>query len=800
MAGRGLEDMRVLELGAGVSAAFAARQFADHGADVVKLEEPEGDWSRRRGPFPGDVADPERSGLYLALNTNKRGACLDLESANGRNELLRLIDWADVVVHNYSRTRAIALGIDPATLEQRRPDLVILSLTPFGASGPHADYVAEELTVSCAGGWASLCPAATSRTDLPPLKVFGHQCAFMSGVAGAAVAMAAYSAAKESGVGEYIDFSEQAYTASVLENAVPLYTYRGEVATRYGTRILVPWKIFECRDGSLFIACMEADQWERLAGVMGNPEWSTLEVFASPRARGENQDMLHHFIQEWLADQSVFEVFHELQRNRVCASPVMTLSQMSASDQLKARSFFSDVEHSGAGRVTHFAPTVPTTRGRPEIRVGAPRLGEHTEEVLAGSLARPMEFAPTGKTKAPLEGVRVADLSWAWAGPFCAMNLAHMGADVIRFESEGRPDLYRRLPLHPEGVPRTLNTVGMFNQWNQGKRSVALNLAEQRARELLLEFVEACDVVVENYATGVMDRLGLGYEVLAERNPGIILASISGYGETGPLRNYMGYGPSIPPLTGLSASTGFIGGGPSEVGVSMPDPNAGITAAFEICAALEARKKTGHGEHLDVSLWEATAAFSIEGWMAFAMNGTEPTRQGNRDPWMSPHGCFPTRGDDEWISIACASDEAWRELCEVIAPDLKSEARFDSLADRKGNEDALEKALALRTQEHDRWELTRALQARGIAAFPAQTPKDLVEDPHLNARGFFERLPHPEVGVRTHAGIPYRLDRRANGVRSAAPVLGADTEAVISEVLGLSNEEILALRESKVLF
>ncbi|MCP4035503.1 MAG: CoA transferase, partial [bacterium] len=620
-------------------------------------------------------------------------------------------------------------GIDPAHLEQHRPDLVSLSITPFGATGPYADYHAEELTVSSGGGWANLCPAATGRTDLPPLKVFGHQCAFMSGVAGATVAMAAYSAARESGIGEHIDFSEQAYTASVLENAIPLYTYRGEVAMRYGARVLAPWSIFECRDGSLFIGCMESDQWERLAQIMGNPEWSALEVFATPRGRGENQDMLHHFIQEWLTDRSAFEVFHELQRNRVCAAPVMSLTQIAESEQLQARAFFAEVEHTGAGRLKHIAPTVLTSEGRPPIRRGAPGLGEHTQEVLGDLSVAQAPRTPSGEIRQPLEGVRVADLSWAWAGPFCAMNLAHLGADVVRFESAGRPDLYRRVPLHPQDVTRTLNTVGMFNQWNQGKRSVCLNLAEPRARALLLDFIETCDVVVENFATGVMDRLGLGYEVLTQRNPRIILASISGYGETGPLRHYMGYGPSIPPLTGLSAATGFVGGGPREVGISMPDPTAGITAAFEICTALEQCSRTGRGKHLDVSLWEATAAFSVEAWMAFAMNGTEPTRQGNRDPWMSPHGCFPTRGDDEWISIACASDEAWCALSEELAPELASDSRFATLADRKSNEDPLEEELSVHTQQRERWELTRALQERGIAAFPALTPRDVTLDP-----------------------------------------------------------------------
>jgi crotonobetainyl-CoA:carnitine CoA-transferase CaiB-like acyl-CoA transferase len=799
MSGASLTEMRVLELGGGVSAALAARLLGDHGADVVKLEEPEGDRSRRRGPFPGGTRDPEQSGLFLGLNTNKRGVRVDLASREGRGELLHLIDWADVVIHSCDRMRATALGLDAESLERRRPDLVTLQITPFGASGPYADFRAEELTVSNAGGWAGLCPAATQRPDLPPLKVFGHQCGLMSGVAGATAAMAAYSAARRSGIGEFIDFSEQAYTASVLENGIPHYGYQGLVATRYGTRLLIPWGIFECRDGPLFLVCVEQDQWERLVQLMGSPEWASLEVFETLLGRAQNHDILHTFVQEWLADQSVLQVYHEMQRLRICAAPVLSCAQLSESEHLRAREFFCEVSHSGAGRLRHLGSAARTAEGRLPVRRGAPMHGEHDGEILAGKLAPRARAQPTGEARLPLEGVRVADLSWAWAGPFCAMNLAHLGAEVIRFESEGRSDLYRRLPIHPEGIPATLNTSGMFNQWNQGKKSVALNLGEPRAVELLKDFVATCDVVVENFATGVMERLGLGYEVLAERNPGIILASISGYGQTGPYRDYMGYGPAIPPLTGLSAATGFVGGGPSEVGVSMPDPTAGITAAFEICAALEKRERSGRGCHLDVSLWEATAVFSIEAWMDFAMNGKEPLRQGNRDPWMAPHGCFPTRGEDTWISIACASDEQWRALCAIVAPDLADDARFHRLEGRKRHEDALEAALAAATRAHDRWELTRSLQARGVAAFPSMTTADIATDPHLEARGFLERLPHPEVGARVHAGIPYRLRRRPNGVRAAAPRLGADTESVLGEVLGCSAADIQALRDAKVL-
>lgn len=792
-------EVRVLEVGGGVSAAYAARLLGDHGADVVKVETPPGDWTRRRGPFPGDRPHPERSGLYLALNANKRGVCLDPSRPADREALGRLLDWADILVHDQTRARAEALGLGAAALERRRPDLVTLSITPFGITGPYADFHAEELTLSNAGGWAPLCPSATGRPDLPPLKVAGHPCGFMAGVAGALVALACHLAARRTGVGEFIDFSVQAYTASVLENAVPQYSYMGAVATRYGTRVLVPWGIFQCRDAPVFLVCIEQDQWERLVELMGRPEWATLEVFETMLGRAQNQDVLHGLVQDWLAERPVAELYREAQARRICVSPVMGQAQLAASDHLRARGFFDEVEHPTAGRLPYLGHPVRARDGRPRLRCAAPRLGEHDAE-LAGLEPRAAARASAAPAGLPLAGVRVADLSWAWAGPFCAMNLAHLGADVIRFESHGRPDLYRRLPVHPPDTPASLNTAGMFNQWNQGKRSVALNLAEPRATLLLKRFVDTCDVVVENFATGVMERLGLGYDVLAERNPRLVMASISGYGQTGPCRDYMGYGPAIPPLTGLSAATGFAGGAPSEIGVSMPDPNAGITAAFAVCAALFAREHTGRGTHLDVSLWEATAAFSVEAWMDHAMNGREAERTGNRDPWMSPHGCFPCDGEDEWISIACGSDEAWQALCDVLDPSLGRDPRFHDLAGRKANEDALEEQLALRTSSRERWDLTRALQAAGVAAFPSLTARDIAMDPHLEARGFLERLPHPEVGERVHTGIPYRLRRRPNGVRCPAPVLGADTEHVLAEVLGCSAAEIEQLRHDKVLY
>ena len=801
-------SLRVLELGVGVCAAYAAKLLGDHGADVVKVEPPEGDPTRRRGPFPDDEEDAEKSGTFLALNVNKRGVCLDLAADGGRRDLDRLIGWADVLVHNHPRARADELGLGRTALEAEHPRLVVLSITPFGITGPYRDYRGTELIVANAGGWANLCPGTHAEPRLPPLKVFGHQCAMMAGTAGAMAALAMAREARRSGVGEHIDLSEQEYVASVLEGGIPSYTYRGDVLTRDHPRGLIPWRIFETKDAPIFLACVEQDQWERLVEFMGNPDWAELEVFADNASRAENQDLVHQFIQEFISEWNAWDLYHEAQKHRICVAPVTSYAELAANEHLRARGFFTTVDHPGIGPVEHLASPVLTTTGRARVRRRSPRLGEHNDEVF-GDIA-PRAAVQAAQPRLPLEGVRVVDLSWVWAGTFCAMNLAHLGAEVIHIESASRPDLYRRTAFTALGEGTNLNRSGMFNQWNQGKLGVAVDLRTERGIEVVKDFVRVGDVVTQNFATGVMERLGLGYDVLREINPQIILASISGYGQSGPYRDYMAYGPATSPLTGISAVTGYVGGGPEEVGVSMPDPNAGITAALAVVSALERRDQTGVGDHLDVTLFESSAAYGLEAWMQYAFNGTQPERAGNRDPWMSPHGCFPCRGEDQWVAIACGSDDEWRRLAALIDPALVGDTHFASsalvgdthfvsLTARKAYEDALEEVVGAWTRDQDRWQVTAALQSAGIAAFPTFTCQDIVEDPHMNARGYIERLPHPEVGARAHTGIPWRFARRRNGVRFPAPCLGADTEETLREVLGYDEARIAALHRAEVL-
>lgn len=791
------KPLNVLEIAGNTACAFAGKLFAEQGADVVLVEPPTGHPLRARGPFPNDEPHAERSGLFVALNVNKRSVCLDLEDTESINKALH---WADILILGLAADIAAKVGLDRQQLTQRFPSLVTLCITPFGIDGPYADYIATELIVHNAGGWANLCPATHQDPALPPLKVHGDQCHQMAGIAGATTAMSCIHARNQSGVGEFIDLSVQAYVASVLEVGIPAFSYRDEVPTRLNLRSLIPWRIFQAKDGPVFIVCVEQDQWERLVEFMGSPEWAALPTFATQPDRAENQDMVHMFVQEFVSQWQAMDLYHAAQRHRICVAPVMDLRQLQDNEHLRARNFFSTIVQPTLGELELFSTSMlrankgGTRASRHFTPKSAPALGEHTADFLATDTPAPTTHkASNDDLSKPLTGIRVLDLTWAWAGPFCSMNLAHLGAEVIRIESPERPDLYRRLPVYPEGFEGNLNASGMFNQWNQGKSSIALDLRSSAGIALVKQLISVSDVVVQNFASGVMQHLGLGFDVLSDINPGIIMASISGYGQSGPYTHYMGYGPAIPPLTGLAAATGFANGGAEEIGLSMPDPTSGITAAWGIVAALNSRSNTGVGQHLDVTLWEATGVLNSEAWMDYQLNDRLPQRSGNRVPDMAPHGVYPCAGEDRWIAIACRDDNDWRRFEELAELKLVGCPAHATLRERKLHEDALDDAISAWTNGQDRWQLTEMLQRSGIAAFPTLDIADVVNDPQLAERQFIERLAHPEMGRRAHAGVPWRLWHRPNGVSAPAPRMGADTKRHLRETLGLEKHAIEAL-------
>ena len=402
-------------------------------------------------------------------------------------------------------------------------------------------------------------------------------------------------------------------------------------------------------------------------------------------------------------------------------------------------------------------------------------------------------------SRPPLDGIRVADFCWAWAGPYGALQLAHLGADVIRIESAKRLCPSRLIPPWPDNESG-VNRAGYFNQYNQGKRSLTLDLKAPEAIDIAKTLVSKSDIVMNNFASGVMEKLGVGYDVLRRIKPDIIMVSLPGYGTSGPEKDFVSYGPPQVAQSGLSALTGYVGGPPMMAGFSYGDPNGGVHATFAVMAALLHREKTGQGQYIDLSQWEAAIMLLPEALMDYSMNGTQPERMGNRDPHMAPHGVFRSKGDDRWVSLSIRDEAEWQRLCEVMGqPELSSDVRFASLAARKENEAALEETVTAWTQERTADEATQALQNAGIPAYPTLDAIDMVNSPHVGARDYFVELEHPEVGTRRHMGIPWTMSRTPCEIRRPAPRLGQDTDAVLTDIVGLSQDEIAALREKDIL-
>ena len=826
--GAGLEGLAVIEVGGGFAASSAGKAFADLGAEVVKVEPPEGDPVRRRGLVPG--SGTASGGPFLHLNANKRSVVLDRSRAADRATFDDLLARADLAI----REGHAAELEDAERWRERNPGLVVVSITPFGLTGPRRRWRGDELTLVHAGGWGYIIPGRGAPREWPPIRPFGHHALIQSGLHAAVAALAACRDARRTGFGDHLDVSVQESVAFLLGRHFTSYEYAGRVDHRSDRSIYEPMGFYPCRDGEVFIICPEQSQWERMAALIGAAEWGAGERFASRDGRGANAPEIRSRVSAWTRDRTAEEVFHALQAVRVGAAPVFDYPRLAVQDHLEAREFFVPLDHPGRGRLDLLGPPYRLRRRWWRLARAAPALdeaGADVEKLFTGPetaragareggprppLAAGGEGfgpdvgpgAPAGESgeesapgAGPFRGVRVLDLSWVWAGPHCTLILGALGADVLKVESSRRLDLTRRASVHARELPPGPNRNGYFNQLGQHKRSVGIDLSRPEGRGLVLRLASRCDVFVANFGTGVLERMGLGPDELLAVNPELTVALVSAFGQDGPLRLYTGYGPLIAPLSGLSAVTGYAEDGrPRDVNMAYGDPNGGVHAALAVAASLFARDLHGEGgQVIDVAMWEAMMCTAFEGWMNHALGG-EPFRpMGNRHPEFAPCNVYRCRGEDRWIAVSAASNGEWKSLCRAMdRPELASDPGFASAAERKMHENELDRIVGEWCRNRDRWAAAEALQAEGVPAFPSVSSADLKDDPHLAARGAFHGFEHPEVGARAHLRVPWRWTRRRNGTGRRAPCLGEHTEEVLREVLELTGDEIADLLEREV--
>jgi crotonobetainyl-CoA:carnitine CoA-transferase CaiB-like acyl-CoA transferase len=856
-----LAGRRVLEVGELVSAPFAAKLLADCGAEVIKVEPPDGDPARRHGPFPGDTPHPERSALFLYLNTSKRSIVLDLTRTEGREHFRRLAAEADLVVENLPRGALAGLGLGYEALAARNPRLSMVSLTPFGQDGPYASYAATNLITLAMGGQMAL----TGEPDREPLKNAGYQADYQLGLNGFAAAVIALYGARMSGQGQHVDVAAVECMASVLEASLNTYAYTGRrLGTRRGRIRSATIGIYQCADGHLGLHAMPRNL-PYLLELIGMPDLLADERFRTSAARLQHRDELMAIFMSWASEQHKKEVYDRAGRMRAPVSYVHNLQDLRDSPQLAARSFWQSIDG-----LTYPGPPFRMSDSPAHID-RAPPLGEGVGSgewgvrQEGGDALMPSRHAahdsplPTPHSL-PLATVRILDLTMVWAGPYGTRILADMGAEVIKVEAGGFYDQIRNLGFLPPGTEAAWNKSAYFNHLNRNKLGCTIDLATERGRALFLDLVATADVVVENYRAEVMDRLGLGYETLRQVKPDIILVSMPGHGKSGPERDYVAYGTNIEQLSGLVSLTGYLDGEPQQTGISYGDPMSGIAMAGAVATALLHRHRTGRGQYVELAQREVLTGVIGEYIVAHSMNGRQPAPLGNHHPSHAPHGvyrCNPHppapspmpsagiegpphacpgvpgtlpsagsaggtpqtseeegelgaplspggrgaggEGEEPWVTIACTNDGQFVALCGAMGrPELAHDPRFATEPDRYRSQDELDAIISAWTAGLDKMEVFERLQAVGVPCGPVLSVPELMENPHLRARGFFERVTHPDAGTWDMEGPAYRLSRTPAHIRINGPCFGEHNTYVLGALLGLPDDERSALADAGV--
>lgn len=400
-----------------------------------------------------------------------------------------------------------------------------------------------------------------------------------------------------------------------------------------------------------------------------------------------------------------------------------------------------------------------------------------------------------------LKGIRIADFSWVWAGPYAASLLSYMGAEVIKIESHGRIDQTRKGSIMNGDNFNGYDSSPTFNNANLNKQGVTIDITKPEGAELARKIVEKCDIVVANMRPGKMAKLGLGYEDLKKVKPDIIMLESSGFGATGPYKGYAGFAPIFASFGGLAYLTGYEDGTPNVMS-GVQDMRAGTVSAFIMIAALLHRKKTGEGQYIDLSSSECLSTLVGPELMEYTMNRRSPFRAGNQDAIMAPHNCYRCKGDDKWVSIAVATDEEWNSLKKVMGnPEWAENAeKYGGVLARWQNRKELDGQIAQWTKDFTTYEVTELLQKAGVAAMPSMNAEEILTDPHTKARELFTEVDHPALGNQVVMKPAWKFSETPARIRKPGPLLGEDNGDVFGNLLGMSEAEIKKMEEAEIIW
>ena len=778
-----LSDLTVVEVAESVAGAFCGRMLAAFGARVIKIERPPyGSWTRYAEPQLNDYQAPESGALFLYDNMGKESVLLDWKNADGMASLLDLVSNADVLIDDWQPQTRSELGIDTDILQSLNPLLVNLSLTPFGLSGPYADWQSSPLVSLALGGYLYL----SGEEDREPLMLPGYQAQRLTAMKGYAGLMFALRAREMTGRGQPVELSEMEALAALHQFTFVSHQYDGIIRKRAGVRLATgrrtggyPITTLPCKDGYITFSASASHQWDYVCAMIGREDLLIDPRFSAFQSLKDAADEIDEILLEWVADKTRQEIV-ELAAGvySVPASPVFDLGETMQDSQYIDRGLFAQFDHPQDGATTF--PLVPFHMSATRPRFSpAPSLGEHNGLLAAArdksKKLRVNEGAASQKRaeEGLLDGIRVIDLTRVWAGPLVARILADFGAHVIKVSDP-------RIPID--------RTRGVDNKHNRNKDNLALRLDLPKGRDAFLELAAVSDIVIESFRPHVMNNFKLDYETLRRVRPDMIMCSISGYGSQGAAAEFPAYGTSVESITGIPSLMGYEGEMPMTSGIAYPDPVTGMNAAAAIMTALRHRTSTGQGQFIDLALAEGPVCQIGEYIGAYAHNGTQPARSGNSHYKHAPHGVYPCSGEDRWLAIAVTCEEHWHALCRVMGVlRLLNDERFRDELARKANEAALNDIISSWTEQRDAIETMHALQGAGVPAGAVHRSIDMLNDPHLRERDFFVTLDEKDVGRKTYPGQAIITDGLPKENWRASAPLGEHNKFVLCDLLGLTD-------------
>ena len=803
-----LKGLRVLDW-TNESGFLAGRILGDLGADVIKIEPPGGDLLGRRGPRMGPDGDPEQSLSWLANNTSKRGIVLDLASETDQRQYRALVRTADVILETFSPGWLDGLGLGYAELSVDHPGLIHCAMTPFGQSGPYADFRAQDLVLVAMGGNM----AGTGDPGRPPVRSSVPTAYYHAGPEAALGVLMALYQREATGRGDFVDLSLHETQLQTLLTGAGQYPLTQRLPERSGSRMGRTLEIWQARDGMVSYGLRGGQA--RIPNLRATVQWMTECDMAPLWLREYDWESYSHLevplpelekIEEvfgaFFATLSVRELYDGALERRILLAPCNDAREIIEHVQLRSRELFRRIDYPQWDVSLEHPDFFAKFRNHPvHVRRSAPRIGEHQEEVL-GEIREPTALEVPARPEAEgagiFSGLHVLEIGSGAAGPVATRYFAEHGAHVIRVESGVRPDFLRILFMTRESQ-FGVDGSPMFVLLNGNKDSVTLNLKSPEAQELVRKLVGWADVLCENYAPGVMGRFGLDYDSVRSIKPDIVMASGCLFGQTGPQRSYPGFGAQGSAISGFNHLTGWPEGAANGPYGTITDSLSPRYVALSIVAALWRRRRTGEGEYIDVSQIE-TAVYSLaEMVVRYSANGEVMKRQGNRDEQAAPHGVYPCAGKDRWIAIAVWSDGDWQSLCaEMGSPAWVREARFGSHEGRVANVEELDRRIAEWTCDFEPHALMKRLQCAGVEAGAVQVFPDLIEDPQLSHRDHWVPLRHSNLGELLFERSGFRFRGGSGSLNRPGPNLGEHNVDVLAGILGLSAGEIERLIEQGV--